>query len=80
MVSSLSQDRPTLSMHLEWYLDILKQCEVEYSRPIAHTKTSRWYNRIASLRKRQRAFGAANELSAWQQTSWSTTGTPLPAD
>ena len=33
-----------------------------------------------SLRKRQRAFGAANELSAWRtDRGWSTTGTPLPA-
>jgi hypothetical protein len=80
LVSGINRERPPLKVPLEGYLDILKQCEVEYSRPIAHTKTSRWYNRIASLRKRQRAFGAANELSAWQQTSWSTTGTPLPAD
>jgi hypothetical protein len=49
---------------LEGFLNILKRCEAEYRRPTAHTKTGRWYNRIASLKKRQRAFGAANELSA----------------
>ena len=80
LVSGLNQDRPALSMRLEGFLNILQQCEVEYSRPPAHTKTCRWYNRIASLRKRQRAFGAANELSAWRtDRGWSTTGTPLPA-
>jgi REP element-mobilizing transposase RayT len=53
LVSGLNRDRPALSMRLEGFLNILKQCEVEYSRPPAHTKTCRWYNRIASLRKRQ---------------------------
>ena len=80
LVSGLNQDRPVLSIILERFLNILKQCEIEYDEPASKTKTSRWYNRIASLRKRQRAFGAANELSAWRtDRGWSTTGTPLPA-
>jgi hypothetical protein len=60
------QTKPAPSIRLEEFLNILKRCEAEYRRPPAHTKTCRWYNRIASLRKRQRAFGAANELSAWR--------------
>jgi REP element-mobilizing transposase RayT len=79
LVSGLNQDRPALSMRLEGFLDILKQCEVEYNAPASKTKTSRWYNRIASLRKRQRAFGTASELSSWRtDRGWSTTGMPLP--
>tara|TARA_B110000971_G_scaffold20712_1_gene18824 strand:- start:2912 stop:3199 length:288 start_codon:yes stop_codon:yes gene_type:complete len=72
---------PALSISLERFLTILKLCEIEYDEPASKTKTSRWYNRIASLRKRQRAFGTACELSSWRtDLGWSTTGTPLPAD
>jgi hypothetical protein len=39
LVSGLNQDRPALSMYLEGFLSILKQCEVEYRRPPTHTKT-----------------------------------------
>ena len=81
LASGLNQDRPALSIRLEGFLNILKQYEIEYGEPASRTKTSRWHNRIASLRKRQRAFGTASALSSWRtDRGWSTTETPLPAD
>ena len=41
LVSGLNQDRPALSRRLEGFLNILRQCKAEYSRPPAHTKTFR---------------------------------------
>jgi putative transposase len=80
LVSGLTEDRPELSMTLGEFLNILKECAAEYSQPNSSTKTSRWYNLVASLRKRQRAFGAARELSSWRtDRGWSVPGKPLPA-
>lgn len=60
------------------------QVKIMYNRTPSndspHLK-NRWYNRIAPLKKRQRAFGTANELSAWlADRRWSKTRTPFPAD
>ena len=80
LVSGLTREGVELSMTLGGYLRILKHCEIEHQTPLRVEKTSRWYNRIASIKKRQRAFGAMSELAAWKsERGWSSAGSPLPA-
>ena len=80
LVSGLTDERPDFSITLEQFFQILKPCELEYITPAPNEKKSRWFTRISSLRKRQRAFGAAAELDNWKMIrGWSHPGTPLPA-
>jgi REP element-mobilizing transposase RayT len=79
LISGLTGDRSSLSTTLETYLRILKQCEIEHAVPSGKDKTSRWFDRVASLKKRQRAFGATAQLNAWRtDRGWSVMGSPLP--
>jgi len=80
LVSGLTTARPTLSMTLLAYMHILERCEQDYKAPKTVDKTSRWFDRVASLKKRQRAFGSLSELLLWRtDRGWSVPGTPLPA-
>lgn len=80
LISGLNDERPALSITLGAFLNILEQCKTQYTHPNSNTKTNRWYNRVASLSKRQRAFGSARELSAWRKDrGWCASCEPLPA-
>ena len=80
IVSGLSEDRPALATTLEQYLEILDSCRRDYRTPEVQDKKSRWFDRVASLKKRQRAFGSMAKLSAWRiDRGWSVRGSPLPA-
>jgi REP element-mobilizing transposase RayT len=80
LVSGLIDPRPPLTTTLAQFMDILEKCELDYQAPESVDKTSRWFDRVASLRKRQRAFGSMVELSHWRtDRGWSVPGSPLPA-
>jgi REP element-mobilizing transposase RayT len=80
LVSGLIGPRPPLMTTLAQFMDILKRVERDYHAPQSVDKTSRWFDRVASLRKRQRAFGSMVELSHWRtDRGWSVPGSPLPA-
>ncbi|MBC8270808.1 MAG: transposase [Gammaproteobacteria bacterium] len=79
LVSGLTDPRPPLATTLAAYLNILERVARDYQAPRSVDKTSRWFDRIASLRKRQRAFGSMAALSNWRtDRGWSVTGSPLP--
>jgi len=79
LVSGLTRERPALSITLRAYLDIVNDCSRDHAANEAVDKQSRWFDRVASLRKRQRAFGSDLALSAWStDRGWSVPGSPLP--
>lgn len=79
LVSGLTDTRPPLATTLAAYMDILERVARDYQAPGSVDKTSRWFDRIASLRKRQRAFGSMAALSNWcNDRGWSVPGSPLP--
>ncbi len=78
--SGVSTPRPTLSYTLSGYLEILRGCESRYTDPDAPEDEYVWFARVASVEKRQRAFGLADNLKAWcASRGWSSSGSPLPA-
>lgn len=80
LVSGLTRERPSPGITLGAYLDIVKDCANDYSPTAVIDKKSRWFDRVASLKKRQRAFGSHTELAAWRtDRGWSVPGSPLPA-
>jgi REP element-mobilizing transposase RayT len=80
LVSGLLAPRPPLTTTLKRFLDILQSVERDYQAPGSDDKTSRWFDRVTSLRKRQRAFGSMAELLIWRtDRGWSVSGSPLPA-
>ena len=80
MVSGLTFSRPELSFTLERYLGILADVESQYRGTKKRDKQSAWYQRISTLKKRQRAYGTATALNTWgADRSWAVRGTPLPA-
>ncbi|MFT7219200.1 MAG: REP element-mobilizing transposase RayT [Candidatus Azotimanducaceae bacterium] len=79
LVSGLSRSRITLAITLGQYLNILENCQQDYLAPNITDRKSRWFNRVASIKKRQRAFGSNTELSHWRtERGWSVLGSPLP--
>jgi len=80
LVSGLVGPRPPLTMTLAQFMDILELCAGAYQTPTSVDKTSRWFARVASLSKRQRAFGSMAELVKWRTArGWLVPGSPLPA-
>ncbi|MFT7219073.1 MAG: hypothetical protein ACI8Z1_000687 [Candidatus Azotimanducaceae bacterium] len=80
LVSGISQDQPALSISLGEYMNIVNDGVHDYAAAKPKDKKSRWFDRIAALKKRQRAFGSLAELSLWKtQRSWSVTGASMPA-
>jgi putative transposase len=80
LVSGLTQPRPALATTLAQYLTIVERCQKDYVAPRSADKTSRWFDRVASLRTRQRAFGSMEELTSWRtDRGWSVPGSPLHA-
>jgi len=58
IVSGLIEERPDLSVALETYLNIVHSTAEDYAPKNTKNQQSRWFNRITSLKKRQRAFGS----------------------
>ena len=80
LVSGLTYARPELNFTLSRYVEILIDVETQYQRASKRDKQSAWHQRISSLRKRQRAYGAMSLLSEWSaDRNWSVRGMPLPA-
>ncbi|MFT7305257.1 MAG: REP element-mobilizing transposase RayT [Candidatus Azotimanducaceae bacterium] len=80
LVSGLSGDQPALAMSLGEYLNIVNDGVRDYADAKPADKKSRWFDRIAALKKRQRAFGSLADLSSWaNQRDWSVSGRSLPA-
>jgi len=79
LVSGLIEERPDLSVSLETYLNIIQSTAHDYAPKNTNNKQSRWFDRITSLKKRQRAFGSNDVLSAWTAArGWSKPGNALP--
>jgi REP element-mobilizing transposase RayT len=79
LVSGIIRDRPELSLSLSEYLNIVNDGVRDITAG-AKDKKSRWFERIATLKKRQRAFGSTTELSSWiNARGWSVPGNPMPA-
>lgn len=79
LVSGLTRARTALAITLAQYLSILDDCQQDYSTAKTADKKSRWFGRIASLKKRQRAYGSNTELSHWRtERGWSVLGSTLP--
>jgi hypothetical protein len=80
LVSGITRDRPELSISLSEYIDIVNDGARDISATGPKDKKSLWFERIASLKKRQRAFGSITELSSWiTARGWSVPGNPMPA-
>jgi hypothetical protein len=79
IVSGLIEERPELSVSLETYLNIVQGTAQDYAPENTMHKQSRWFDRITALKKRQRAFGSSDDLSAWiSDRGWSIPGSALP--
>lgn len=79
LVSGLIDERPEVSMALGTYLQIVEELVKDYAPRQTRNKKSRWFDRITSLKKRQRAFGSIEGLAAWNaDRGWSIPGYPLP--
>jgi hypothetical protein len=75
IVSELIRERPALGVSLETYLDIIEDNASDFAPRTAKNKRSRWFDRITSLKKRQRAFGAMGDLASWSNDrGWSIRG------
>ena len=80
LVSGLTFSRPELGFTLSRYLRILNDVEIQYQRTPNRDKQTAWYQRISSLRKRQRAYGTMGSLKTWgADRNWSVHGSPLPS-
>ncbi len=80
LVSGLIGPRPPLATTLVQFMDILERVERDYKGPNSADKTSLWFDRVAALKKRQRAFGSMAALTHWRtDRGWSVPGSPLPA-
>ena len=80
LVSGLTTPRPALSVSLGDYLGILEQCKNDYRSPTNTDRQSRWFQSVASIKKRQRAFGETTALAMWRtDRGWSVPGSALPA-
>jgi REP element-mobilizing transposase RayT len=80
LVSGVSKERPALSMSLREYMNIVNDGVRDCIATRSNDKKSRWFERIATLKKRQRAFGSMTELSSWRTArGWKMPGNPMPA-
>ncbi|MFT7222423.1 MAG: REP element-mobilizing transposase RayT [Candidatus Azotimanducaceae bacterium] len=79
LVNGIKVDRPELSISLSEYITIVSDGVRDISTEESKDKKSRWFERIATLKKRQRAFGSIIELSSWVNArGWSVLGHPMP--
>ena len=79
LVSGIIKERPALSITLGEYMNIVEDGVKDYRRK-SNEKKSCWFERIATLKKRQRAFGSMTALSSWRtDRGWSVPGSPMPA-
>jgi len=79
LVSGITRDRPELNISLSEYMNIVNDGVRDISATDPKDKKSRWFERIATLKKRQRAFGSIKELSSWiAARGWSVPGNPMP--
>jgi hypothetical protein len=80
LVSGLTKDRPALSISVGEYVNIVNDGVRDCIAAKSKDKKSRWFERIATLKKRQRAFGSMAELSLWRnERGWKVPGNPMPA-
>jgi hypothetical protein len=80
LVSGMSKDRPALSITLSEYMNIVNDGVRDIKAAKTEDKKSRWFERIATLKKRQRAFGSQPQLSSGiTARGWSVPGNPMPA-
>ena len=64
-------------MILEDYIQHLRMLS-PFSKEPKTDQQAIWFNRVASIRKRQRAYGLKNELQNWvQRHGWRRTGEAL---
>jgi len=78
-VSGTTSDRPELSISLSEYMNIVNDAVRDFAAAEHKDKKSRWFERIATLKKRQRAFGSMPELSSWiNARGWSVPGNAMP--
>jgi hypothetical protein len=63
LVFELTTDHPALSVCAGEYLNNFNDGVCDCSAAKTKGKTSRWFERIATLKKRQRVFGSLTELS-----------------
>jgi hypothetical protein len=71
-----SRPKPQL-MILEDYIQHLRMLSLPSEKHMTDQQAI-WFNRIASIRKRQRAYGSMNELQDWvQRHGWRRTGDAL---
>ena len=80
LVSGITRDRPELSVSLSKYMNIVNDGIRDITAAGVGDGKSRWFKRIATLEKRQRAFGSKTELSSWIiARDWSILGNSMPA-
>jgi hypothetical protein len=77
LVSGLGENTRPLKISLEDYIQHLKMLS-PHTKDNLTDEQAVWFNRVASIRKRQRAYGAMDELKSWMaRHGWRRTGNAL---
>ena len=78
LVSGISDSSPRLSMSLQAYCERLMEL-IDQEGNSNEQSESDWFNRVASFRKKQRAYGVRAELEDWGlRRGWRRCGAALP--
>ncbi|MFT7305660.1 MAG: hypothetical protein ACI9P7_000920 [Candidatus Azotimanducaceae bacterium] len=79
-MSGVTKDHAALSISVDEYLNIVNELVLDCIAAKSNDKKSRLLEKIATLKKRQRAFGSMTELSIWRsERGWKVPGNPMPA-
>ncbi len=77
LVSGIGSDSPRQAMSLASYIDHLQLLSAPPKDSMTDEQAS-WFTRVASIRKRQRAYGSMDELKEWVlRHGWRRTGDAL---
>ena len=77
LVSGISHVSTQVSMRFEDYIDYLELLTEPAQEP--EDQEAAWFRRVASFKKRQRAYGPATTLKAWlTKRGWQRMGDALP--
>jgi len=77
LVSGISESAPRLSLSLQDYCERLKVL-IHHEDDSNEQAESTWFNRVASFRKKQRAYGLLTELEDWGlRRGWRRCGTAM---
>ena len=77
LVSGLGKRSTPLWVNLADYIHHLRIVIASSEEPV-NDEQAIWFNQVASIRKRQRAYGFMNELKTWvQRQGWQRTGDAL---